>query len=167
MVKINIGDRVGTQGKLAIGCSASVFDIEQEKMLLIRRTDNGLWAVPGGYMEPGESLTEACRREVLEETGLTIKVHRLIGIYTSPNLTLEYPDGNIWQIVVLHFEAIPVTGEFKLGDETAEIRYFSQSEANKIQMNSLDQKRMLDGFSRNKETIVCDDFVSGNMEYQR
>ena len=160
MVKINIGERVGKDGSLAIGCSASVFDSKQQKVVLIRRTDNNLWAVPGGYMEPGESLTEACRREVLEETGLTIKVQRLIGVYTSPNLTLEYPDGNNLQIVVLHFEAMSVDGEFTLGNETSEIGYFSQSEAEELQMNTLDQKRMIDGFALNKKTIICDDFIS-------
>jgi ADP-ribose pyrophosphatase YjhB (NUDIX family) len=48
-------------------------------MLLVRRSDNGRWAVPGGYMEPGGAFTEACAREVLEETGLHVRVGKLVG----------------------------------------------------------------------------------------
>ena len=160
MVKINIGDRVGRNGALAVGCSATVFDTTQQEMLLIRRADNDRWAVPGGYMEPGESLTEACKREVFEETGLSVEIQRLIGVYTSPNLLLEYPDGNKWQLVVLHFEATMVDGELALSNETSEIRYFSRAEAENLQMGPLDRQRMVDGFSRKKHTVVCDDFVS-------
>ena len=110
MVKINVGERVGKKGALAVGCSASIFDTTQNTMLFIRRADNDRWAVPGGYMEPGENLSEACKREVFEETGLLVEIQRLIGVYTSPHLLLEYQDGNKWQLVVLHFEAIAVDG---------------------------------------------------------
>lgn len=159
MATIIIGNRVGKDGKLGVGCSASIFDSEREKILLIRRADNGKWAVPGGYMEAGESFSEACKREVWEETGLEIHVKRLIGIYTSPNLLLEYPDGNKWQLVVLHFEAEAVRGELTLEDETTEFGYFSLNEANRLEMNSLDRKRVIDGFAKAHNVIINDDFV--------
>src|SRR5918998_3963535 len=104
MATVLTGDRVGKLGRLGVGCSATIFDASREKVLLARRTDNGRWCVPGGYMEPGESLTEACIREVEEETGLHVRVVRLVAVYTNPHLLLEYPDGNRWQLVVLHFE---------------------------------------------------------------
>jgi ADP-ribose pyrophosphatase YjhB (NUDIX family) len=163
MAKINIGERVGKNGKLAVGCSASIFDEAQQNMLLIRRTDNHRWAVPGGYMEPGESLSEACQREVREETGLAVEIRKLIGVYTSPNLLLEYADGNKWQLVVLHFEAVSIEGEISVSDETAEIRYFSQSEAEQLEMSPLDRQRMIDGFSGKEQAIICDDFIFGAM----
>jgi ADP-ribose pyrophosphatase YjhB (NUDIX family) len=80
MATILLGERIGKQGQLAVGCSATIFDATAQKMLLMRRTDNGQWCVPGGYMEPGENVTEACTREVLEETGLQVEVKRLIGV---------------------------------------------------------------------------------------
>ncbi|HJR81809.1 MAG TPA: NUDIX domain-containing protein [Anaerolineales bacterium] len=159
MKTIIVGKRVGKNGRLGVGCSASIFDSEREKVLLIRRADNGKWAVPGGYMEAGENFSEACKREVWEETGLEVHIKRLIGIYTSPNLLLEYPDGNKWQLVVLHFEAEVVRGELRLGDETTEFGYFSRSEANSLDMNSLDRKRVLDGFAKAHNAIINDDFV--------
>ena len=96
MVKIIQAERAGKNGRLAVGCSAAVFDKNKERILLIRRADNGKWAVPGGYMDAGEDFSEACAREVYEETGLRVEVKRLISVYTNPHLLLEYPDGNRW-----------------------------------------------------------------------
>ena len=159
MVRIITGNRVGKKGRLGVGCSASIFDPNKEKMLLVRRIDNGKWAVPGGYMESGESFSEACKREIKEETGLEINVNRLIGIYTSPNLLLEYPDGNKWQLVVLHFDAELVSGELKPSEETTEFGFFSLSEMNGLEMNGLDRQRVLDGFANFHNTLINDDFV--------
>jgi len=159
MTKIQVGERIAKKGKIAVGCSASMFDDARHKMLLIRRADNHRWAVPGGFMEPGESMTEACKREVLEETGYSIEVASLIGVYTSPHLLLEYADGNKWQLVVLHFQAEIIAGESTLGSETTEIGFFSAAEADTLDMSPLDRRRVVDGFSWQKETKVCDDFV--------
>jgi ADP-ribose pyrophosphatase YjhB (NUDIX family) len=52
--------------------------------LLIERTDNGLWVLPGGAQDIGESVVQAARREVQEETGLTVEVTGLSGIYSDP-----------------------------------------------------------------------------------
>ena len=161
MPKIHVGQRIAREGKIAVCCSASVLNDSREKMLLIRRADNNRWAVPGGFMEPGESLTEACKREVLEETGYSVDVSGLIGVYTSPNLLLEYADGNKWQLVVLHFEAEVNAGDPALGSETSEVGFFTATEAEKMEMSPLDHKRMVDGFNGQKETKVCDDFIFG------
>ena len=81
--------------------------------------------MPGGHMEPGESATEACAREVWEETGLKVRIGRLIGVYTNPHRIVEYADGNRYQIVALSFEAEPIGGELGISDETTECGYFS------------------------------------------
>ena len=70
MVRIIRGERVGKRGRIAVGCSAAVLDPTGKMILLVRRADNGRWDVPGGHMDPGESVTEACAREVLEENGV-------------------------------------------------------------------------------------------------
>jgi len=158
VARIVVGERVGKLGRMAIGCSASVFDSAKQKMLLTRRTDNGQWCVPGGYMEAGESMTEACSREVLEETGLVVRAKRLIGVYTTPNWLLEYDDGNKWQILVLHFEAEYVNGELKTSNETTEFGFFSLAEAKNLKMNELDYRRVVDGFAQRLDTIICDNF---------
>jgi len=57
MTQVLYGERLGKNGELRIGCSATVFDERRQKVLLTRRRDNGLWCLPGGYMESGESVT--------------------------------------------------------------------------------------------------------------
>ena len=83
------------------------------------------------------------------------------GVYTAPHLRVEYPDGNRWQLVVLHFEAEPVGGALLAGDETTEVGYFTAAEAEQLDMNPLDRRRVLDGFARQTAAFICDDFVGG------
>lgn len=147
MANIIIGDRMGRLGKLSVGCSAAVFDGERQKVLLTRRTDNGLWCLPGGHMEPGESAAETCIREVKEETGLDVRVVRLVGIYTDPNRMTEYPDGNRYHMVTLNFEAEPFGGELTLSDETTAYGYFSPDEMNGIELMHNHELRIADAFA--------------------
>ncbi len=63
------------------GVCGLVFTPDQEKIVLIKRGDCGIWYLPGGHIEPGESKKEAVRREVKEETGLDFKINRLLGVY--------------------------------------------------------------------------------------
>jgi ADP-ribose pyrophosphatase YjhB (NUDIX family) len=157
MVRIVTGERVGRNGKLAVGCSAAVID--DEKILLIRRSDNGKWAVPGGYMEPGENLQEACAREVLEETGIRIEVKKLVSVYTNPDLLLEYEDGNRWQLVILHFEAEPIGGQLSTSNESTEVQYFSKEEVMDLSISPFDRMRIADAFSGMEAALIRNEFT--------
>ena len=78
-------------------------------LLLMRRSDNGDWGLPGGYVEIGESVAQAAAREVLEETGVRVEVGRLVGVYSDPSRqVIEYPDGRRVHAVNLCFEARPL-----------------------------------------------------------
>jgi ADP-ribose pyrophosphatase YjhB (NUDIX family) len=79
-------------------------------------------------MESGESVIETCIRETLEETGLEVRIIRLLGVYSSPHRLVEYSDGNRYQIVALNFEAEPIGGTLSLSDETTEYGYFTPEE---------------------------------------
>jgi ADP-ribose pyrophosphatase YjhB (NUDIX family) len=120
MTKVLYGERLGKNGELRIGCSATIFDDTRQKVLLTRRVDNGLWCLPGGHMDPGESVTECCTREVLEETGLRTRVVRLTGVYSNPDQLVVYPDGNQAHFVVMNFEVEVIDGELGLSEETSD-----------------------------------------------
>jgi ADP-ribose pyrophosphatase YjhB (NUDIX family) len=112
----------------------------------------------GGAMEAGESLSETCQREVLEETGLIVKIIRLVSVYTSPHRLLEYPDGNKLQIVGLHFEAEVVGGELRISDETTEFGFFALSELDNLDMHGMDRSRVLDSLAQKAGAIIHDDY---------
>jgi ADP-ribose pyrophosphatase YjhB (NUDIX family) len=63
------------------------------ELLLVHKTDNDLWALPGGGVDPGESVTMAVVREVKEETGIDVVVDDLVGVYTNPRHVMAYDDG--------------------------------------------------------------------------
>ena len=138
------GERVGKGATLRAGASALIFDQGREKVLLTRRADNGLWCLPGGGMDPGESAEETCVRETLEETGLNVRVTKLVGVYTSPNITIQYAGGNRTQPVIFSFEAEIVGGELGLSDETTAFGYFPVDQLDAIDLWAHHRQRIQD-----------------------
>ena len=154
MAKIITGHRIGQNGIIRVGCSAAIFDKNREKILLTRREDNNQWCLPGGGMEPGESASETCVREVEEETGLAVKIKRLIGVYTTPDELVVYRDRNKIQLVALCFEAEIVGGELRLSCETTEYGYFSYQEIQELDMLSNHVQRIKDAYSGKMTTFI-------------
>jgi len=99
---------------------------DPKKILLMKRSDNQHWGLPGGYVEPGESVLVATLREVREETGYEIELGRLIGVYSDPkSQVVEYGDRRRVQIVNLCFEAVAgAQGAVETPDETLELGFF-------------------------------------------
>ena len=129
MTHLLYGERISKQGKLRLGCSAVLFDENHAKVLLTRRTDNGMWCLPGGMIEAGETVAEGCEREVWEETGLRVRVTRLTGVYSDSHHVTVYPDGNQAHVVVLNFEVELLSGEPGLSNETTGVEWFPVGEA--------------------------------------
>ncbi|MDO8754071.1 MAG: NUDIX domain-containing protein, partial [Anaerolineales bacterium] len=144
MSQVLFGPRLGKEGQVRVGCSATIFDKAREKVLLTQRADNGRWCLPGGAMESGESAAEACEREVWEETGLHVRVKRLIGVYSNPDQLVVYPDGNKVFIVALNFEAEIIAGQLGLSHETTAFGYFSLLEMESMPMHGEHKNRVED-----------------------
>jgi len=97
------------------------------EILLMKRSDNQHWGLPGGFVEPGESVVVATQREVREETGYEIEVGRLVGVYSDPRTqVVEYADRRRVQVVNLCFEAVAGSrGALGTPDETLEVGFFA------------------------------------------
>ena len=154
MSRLIYGDGIGKLGKLTLCCGAIIFDTASEKVLLTRRSDNGRWCIPGGAMNAGESAVEACAREVLEETGLEVRVGKLIGVYTNPHFIIEYADGNRIQPVGLCFEAEPIAGGLCTTEETTELGYFSLEEMKSIDVLEDSMVGIIDAFAGSAAAFV-------------
>jgi ADP-ribose pyrophosphatase YjhB (NUDIX family) len=153
MTQVLYGERLGRQGKLRLGCSAAIFD-EQRRVLLTRRTDNGQWCLPGGAVEAGESVAEACEREVWEETGLRVQVKRLVGVYSDPDQLVIYPDGNRAYIVALHFEAAILSGKPGLSNETTDFGYFTMGEIQQMEILGKHKERIIDTLEKHPAALI-------------
>lgn len=108
---------------------------KKKQILLHKRSDSDFWALPGGTMETGESISQCCSREISEEMGLEVKIEKLVGIYTSPNCVFEWVVGKkskTWQIFVVAFLCKAKNDRLNLNFESTEASWFSEKEIEKL-----------------------------------
>ncbi|MGW4662247.1 NUDIX hydrolase [Streptosporangium sandarakinum] len=106
------------------------------EILMICRSDNGNWAVPGGAIDLGESLPEAAIRETLEETGITCEITGLVGTYTDPKHVILYTsNGEARQEFSIVLTAQAVAGEPTPSDESREVRWVPREEISALSMD--------------------------------
>ena len=116
---------------------------ERGELLLIRRTDNDNWAMPGGAMDIGESIAEAAVRETREETGIDCEVVRLVGVYTNPRHVMLYTsNGEVRQECSLVFAARPAGGELTTSSESREVRWVAPDEIERYTMDPSMRQRV-------------------------
>jgi ADP-ribose pyrophosphatase YjhB (NUDIX family) len=103
---------------------------DEGSILLIRRTDNGNWAVPGGAVDLGESVAQAAVRETLEESGIECEVTGIAGIYSDPRHVILYtPNGKVRQEFSIVLTARAVGGQLTPSSESSEVRWVPAAEA--------------------------------------
>ena len=116
---------------------------EVGEFVLIRRTDNGNWALPGGAMDPGESMTEAAVREVEEETGIRCEVTGLVGVYTNPRHVILYTSNNeVRQEFSLVYTARAISGAPRPSNESSQVRWVRGEEIDKYPMHPSMRQRI-------------------------
>ncbi|MFQ6136330.1 MAG: NUDIX domain-containing protein [Candidatus Hydrothermarchaeales archaeon] len=118
------------------------------KVLLIKRRNDPFkdhWALPGGFIEYGESAEDAIKREVLEEANLEIEITGLLGVYSNPD---RDPRGHVISIC---FEAQGSGGE-RGGDDAMDARFFELKDALKEDL-AFDHRRILEDYSRSRNVL--------------
>ncbi len=147
--------KVGHRKVILPYTSAVVYD-DSGRILFQRRSDfrEAWWGLPGGILELGENFEQCVMREVLEETGLQVEPTRLLGVYSSPDFDVLYPNGDEAQQLTVAYACRIVGGaERPDGDETLENRFFSPHELAAINIPSwytLMAKHYIEGTPQSK-----------------
>jgi 8-oxo-dGTP pyrophosphatase MutT (NUDIX family) len=106
------------------------------RLLLIRRSDNGNWALPGGAIDVGESLNQAAIRETEEETGIRCEITGLVGIYTNPNHVLHYTSNDeVRQEFSIVLTAAAVSGSPTTSSESTSVEWVPVDKLTEYQMH--------------------------------
>lgn len=136
------------------GASVVVTD-DHGRVLLHKRPDNGLWSIPGGGMEPGESITETAIREAEEETGIRVELVRLVGIYSKPNRVIAYPNGEVRQQFSICFTGRPVGGQLTTGEESEEVGWFAPGQIDGMPMSPVVHRRIQDALAEHSRPVIA------------
>lgn len=114
---------IGHRPLVLVGAAVLVTDA-RGWLLLGQRSDNLAWGIPGGALEPGETLEETARRETHEETGLEIGRLRLFRVFSGPEFFYTYPNGDQVHNVSAVFESSDFTGSLLENSEHRLLRFF-------------------------------------------
>ncbi|MFD9734204.1 NUDIX hydrolase [Umezawaea sp. NPDC059074] len=130
---------------IVVAVTAFVQD-ERGQLLMIRRTDNDLYSIPGGAQDVGETIGHTVVREVKEETGIDVEPTDLIGVYSDPAHVISYTDGEVRQQFSICFRALPVGGELRTSNESSEVHWVSQGALQVLNIHPSIQLRIKHGF---------------------
>ncbi len=124
-------------------------------ILLIHRTDNNLWALPGGAMEIGENITSTVVREVHEESGIQVEVLNIVGIYTNPKHIVAFEDGEVRQQFSICFRANPIGGTLRSQPgETSDARWVPPDELDNLNIHPSQRLRIKHGLDGNRSPYI-------------
>jgi 8-oxo-dGTP pyrophosphatase MutT (NUDIX family) len=108
---------------------------QRGRVLMIHKTDNDKWALPGGGHEPGESIADTVVREVKEETGYDVQVETITGTYTNPNHVMSYDDGEVRQQFSIAFRARLIGGKKRTSSESCEVEWLTPEQIEQLDLH--------------------------------
>ena len=112
-----------------IGVGAGIFIYKDRNVLLQKRKDNGCWSMHAGGLEIGETVEEAAKRELLEETGLTANTLFLLGVFSGEEMRYTYPNGDKVSIVQIIYTCNYFSGDITCEqEEVSELKWFDINE---------------------------------------
>ena len=138
---------------LVPGASAIVTD-DEGNVLMHRRRDSGLWALPGGVMDIGETIGQCAEREVKEETGLTVQAYRLVGVYSDPEHVFAYSDGEVRQEFSVCFACRILSGDIAVSNESLEVKFWPMQDLDSVNMHPSIRRRISDYLSGRSEAFI-------------
>lgn len=116
--------------------------LDEGRVLMIQRSDNGRWALPGGGQELGESVRDAAIRETQEETGLDIDVTGVVGIYSDPRHVIAYDDGEVRQEFALCLTGAATGGQLRTSSESTRVEWVPLDEVPTLNASDSTRRRI-------------------------
>jgi ADP-ribose pyrophosphatase YjhB (NUDIX family) len=147
-------DQNAPKPEVIIPAVSAVILSDKKEILLQERVDNGKWSLPGGTIEPGETVEEAIIREVMEETGFIVTVKKLIGIYSDPNHVIMYEDGEIRQQFSICFLCEIVRGEIRTSQESKRVEFISLDTLESINIHEAQMIRIRDSLCESGQPFL-------------
>lgn len=125
------------------------------RILLVHKIDNDYWALPGGAVDLGESVADAALREIAEETGVTIELTGLVGIYTDPGHVMAYDDGEVRQQFSICFNARLISGMARQDDtEVKAVQWVDPSDVPSVKIHPSMRRRIDDAIAEHPEPRI-------------
>jgi len=138
---------------IVVAVTVFVLD-DQDRVLLIRRTDNGLWAIPGGAQDIGEYIAETAVRETREEAGIEVEVTGVVGIYTNPHHVMAYSDGEVRQQFSICFRARYLSGRPTPSDESSEVIWAPYADLDTMPIHPSMRLRIDHGYENSAQPYI-------------
>jgi 8-oxo-dGTP pyrophosphatase MutT (NUDIX family) len=129
---------------------------DKGRVLMIRRSDNQLWALPGGAQDIGETTREAAIREVREETGVAIEITGISGIYSDPRHVIAYDDGEVRQEFSIVFRGRSVGDDrsVRRSEESTEVVWFDPADVPDLEIDRSMRLRIEHGLEDRAEPFL-------------
>ncbi|MFF0520186.1 NUDIX domain-containing protein [Actinomadura nitritigenes] len=132
-----------------------VVENDKGEILMIRRTDNDNWALPGGAIDLGESVTQAAIRETKEETGIDVEITGLVGIYSDPKHVIHYTSNDeVRQEFSLLLKGRVVGGYLRTSDESSEVTWIARTRLCDLRMDESMAQRIRDSLANYAGAVV-------------
>jgi mutator protein MutT len=125
--------------------------IEQDRVVLVKRGHEplaGAWSIPGGLLEVGETLRQAAAREAMEETGLTVEVGELLGVYDR--VLRDADERTRYHYVLIDFLCQRIAGEPRAASDADEARWFTRAELGQLALAADTAEVIGLGFEKSK-----------------
>ena len=125
--------------------AAGVLTVEGSgRVLMQRRRDTGQWAIPMGKQELGETVAQCAVRETREETGVTVEVTGILGVYSDPGHIVAYGDWEIRQEYEVILTGRPVSGQPAANDEASDVGWFAPGELGGLDIHPTQWRQLRD-----------------------